>query len=66
MANIFQHPALPSHPAGYRELAGAWLRVAAAQGKLEARMFLALLGHPPRRKEPRCTYAQRTEQYAGK
>ena len=49
-----------------RELAGAWLRVAAAQGELEARMFLALLGHPPRRKEPRCTYAQRTEQYAGK
>lgn len=48
-----------------RDLAGAWLRVAAAQGELQARMFLALLGHPPRGKAPRCTYAQRTEQYAG-
>lgn len=48
-----------------RELAGAWLRVAAAQGNLQARMFLALLGHPPRGKKPRCTYEQRTEQYAG-
>ncbi|MGF1612493.1 MAG: tetratricopeptide repeat protein [Gammaproteobacteria bacterium] len=47
------------------ELAGAWLRVAIAQGDLQARRLLAILGHPPRGKEPRCTYEQRAELYAG-
>lgn len=45
-----------------RELAGAWLRVAAAQGDLEARKLLAVLGYPPRGKQPHCTYAHREEQ----
>jgi TPR repeat protein len=48
-----------------RQLAGAWLRVAAAQGSSEARRFLAFLDYPPRGRAPRCTYERRVEQYAG-
>ncbi len=46
------------------ELAGAWLRVAAAQGDQQARKFLALLNFPARGREPRCTYASRYDEYA--
>lgn len=46
------------------ELAGAWLRVAAAQGSRQAKNYLAVLGHPPRGRQPRCTYAQRKEEHA--
>jgi len=47
-----------------RELAGAWLRVAAAKGDLQARKFLALLDYPPRGRPPRCTYSSRYDRYA--
>lgn len=46
------------------ELAGAWLRVAAAEGDLQARKFLALLGYPARGRQPRCTYSSRFDSYA--
>ena len=47
-----------------RELAGAWLRVAAASGDIKARNFLAYLDYPLRRREPRCTYSSRYDRYA--
>ena len=47
-----------------RELAGAWLRVASAQGDVHAEKFLALLGYPARGRQPRCTYLSRYDQYA--
>jgi soluble lytic murein transglycosylase-like protein len=46
------------------ELAGAWLRVAGARGGLEARKLLALIGDPPRGRQPRCTYTSRYDRYA--
>ncbi len=47
-----------------RELAGAWLRAAAAKGNLDAAKFLAFLGYPPRGRQPRCTYLSRFDRYA--
>ena len=47
-----------------RDLAGAWLRVAAASGDMQARNFLAYLDYPPRGREPRCTYESRFDEYA--
>ncbi len=47
-----------------RELAGAWLRVAAAEGSSEARRFLAFLNFPPRGRDPRCTWDSRYDEYA--
>ncbi len=47
-----------------RELAGAWLRVAAAKGDSDALKFLAFLGYPPRGRQPRCTYLSRFDRYA--
>lgn len=47
-----------------RELAGAWLRVAAAKGDLKARNFLAYLDYPFRGRKPRCSYESRFDQYA--
>mgnify|MGYP001823054454 FL=1 len=46
------------------ELAGAWLRVAAASGNLTARKYLAFIGDPPRGRQPRCTYESRYDAYA--
>jgi soluble lytic murein transglycosylase-like protein len=47
-----------------KELAGAWLRVAAASGDRRARNFLAYLDYPQRGRKPRCTYASRYDRYA--
>lgn len=47
-----------------KELAGAWLRVAAAKGDFQAQKFLAFLGNPPRGRQPRCTYLSRFDRYA--
>jgi hypothetical protein len=46
------------------QLAGAWLRVAAADGSLQARKLLAFIGDPPADRQPRCTYESRFDQYA--
>lgn len=46
------------------QLAGAWLRVAAADGSLRARKLLAFIGDPPADRQPRCTYESRFDQYA--
>jgi TPR repeat protein len=41
------------------DLAGAWLQVAAANGDLQARKFLAYVGEPGVTRKPRCTYESR-------
>jgi soluble lytic murein transglycosylase-like protein len=47
-----------------RDLAGAWLQVAASNGDLEARKFLAYVGEPAVARKPRCTYESRYDAYA--
>ncbi len=46
------------------DLAAAWLEVAAANGDLKARRFLAYVGEPLIRRQPRCTYESRFDAYA--
>ena len=46
------------------DLAAAWLEVAAANGDLKARRFLAFVGEPAVRRKPRCTYESRYDAYA--
>ena len=46
------------------DLAAAWLLVAAANGDLKARRFLAFVGEPSVSRKPRCTYASRFDAYA--
>jgi soluble lytic murein transglycosylase-like protein len=46
------------------DLAAAWLEVAAANGDLKARRFLAFVGEPVVRRKPRCTYDSRFDAYA--
>ncbi len=46
------------------DLAAAWLEVAAANGDLKARRFLAFVGEPSVRRQPRCTYESRFDAYA--
>jgi soluble lytic murein transglycosylase-like protein len=46
------------------DLAGAWLQVAAANGDLQARKFLAYVGEPGVARKPRCTYESRFDAYA--
>ena len=46
------------------DLAAAWLEVAAANGDLKARRFLAFVGEPVVRRKPRCTYESRFDAYA--
>lgn len=46
------------------DLAAAWLDVAAANGDLKARRFLAFVGEPAVRRKPRCTYESRYDAYA--
>ncbi|MEH6636203.1 MAG: transglycosylase SLT domain-containing protein [Halioglobus sp.] len=46
------------------DLAAAWLEVAAANGDLKARRFLAYVGEPLIRRDPRCTYKSRFDAYA--
>jgi soluble lytic murein transglycosylase-like protein len=46
------------------DLAAAWLEVAAANGDLKARRFLAFVGEPVVVREPRCTYESRFDAYA--
>jgi len=46
------------------DLAGAWLQVAAANGDLKARKFLAYVGEPGVSRKPRCTYKSRFDAYA--
>jgi soluble lytic murein transglycosylase-like protein len=46
------------------DLAAAWLEVAAANGDLKARRFLAYVGEPVIRRKPRCTYESRFDAYA--
>jgi hypothetical protein len=46
------------------DLAAAWLEVAAANGDLKARRFLAFVGEPVVRRAPRCTYESRFDAYA--
>jgi soluble lytic murein transglycosylase-like protein len=46
------------------DLAAAWLEVAAANGDLKARRFLAFVGEPLVRRKPRCTYKSRFDAYA--
>ena len=46
------------------DLAAAWLEVAAANDDLKARRFLALVGEPIVRRQPRCTYRSRYDEYA--
>ena len=46
------------------DLAAAWLEVAAANGDLKARRFLAFVGEPSVRRKPRCTYESRFDAYA--
>ena len=47
-----------------KDLAGAWLRVAASDGDLQARKFLAYVGEPAVARKPRCTYESRYDAYA--
>lgn len=47
-----------------KDLAGAWLKVASANGDGGARRFLAFLGHPSPGRQPRCTYLSRYDEYA--
>ena len=46
------------------DLAAAWLEVAAASGDLKARRYLAFVGAPDVKREPRCTYESRYDAYA--
>ena len=46
------------------DLAAAWLEVAAANGDLKARRFLAFVGEPAVLRKPRCTYESRFDAYA--
>ncbi|MEH6569065.1 MAG: transglycosylase SLT domain-containing protein [Halioglobus sp.] len=46
------------------DLAAAWLEVAADNGDLKARRFLAFVGKPTVRRRPRCTYESRFDAYA--
>jgi len=46
------------------DLAAAWLQVAAANGDLQARKFLAYVGEPGVPRKPRCTYKSRFDAYA--
>jgi soluble lytic murein transglycosylase-like protein len=46
------------------DLAAAWLEVAATNGDLKARRFLAYVGEPIVRRKPRCTYESRFDAYA--
>jgi hypothetical protein len=46
------------------DLAAAWLEVAAANGDLKARRFLAFVGEPTVKRKPRCTYESRFDAYA--
>ena len=46
------------------DLAAAWLQVAAANGDLQARKFLAYVGEPMVERKPRCTYESRYDAYA--
>jgi soluble lytic murein transglycosylase-like protein len=46
------------------DLAAAWLEVAAANGDLQARKFLAFIGAPGVERKPRCTYESRYDAYA--
>ena len=46
------------------DLAGAWLQVAASNGDLQARKFLAYVGEPGVARQPRCTYESRFDAYA--
>jgi len=46
------------------DLAAAWLQVAAANGDLQARKFLAYVGEPGVERKPRCTYESRYDAYA--
>jgi soluble lytic murein transglycosylase-like protein len=46
------------------DLAAAWLRVAAADGSLQARKFLAFIDAPDSGRQPRCTYESRYDEYA--
>lgn len=47
-----------------KDLAGAWLRAASANGDLQARKFLAFVGDPVEVRKPRCTYESRYDDYA--
>jgi soluble lytic murein transglycosylase-like protein len=47
-----------------KELAGAWLQVAASKDNLQARKFLVLLGDLAGNRQPRCTYESRYDEYA--
>jgi soluble lytic murein transglycosylase-like protein len=47
-----------------KELAGAWLQVAANKDNLQARKFLVLLGELAGNRQPRCTYESRYDEYA--
>ncbi len=46
------------------DLAAAWLEVAAANGDLQARRFLAFIGGVEVARKPRCTYESRFDAYA--
>ena len=46
------------------DLAAAWLEVAAANGDMKARRFLAFIGEPVIDRKPRCTYESRFDDYA--
>ena len=46
------------------DLAAAWLQVAAANGDLQTRKFLAYIGEPGVPRKPRCTYESRFDAYA--
>ncbi len=46
------------------DLAAVWLQVAAANGDLQARKFLAYVGEPGVPRKPRCTYKSRFDAYA--
>jgi soluble lytic murein transglycosylase-like protein len=46
------------------DLAAAWLQVAAANGDLQTRKFLAYVGEPEVPRKPRCTYESRFDAYA--
>ncbi len=46
------------------DLAATWLQVAAANGDLQARKYLAFVGEPDAKRKPRCTYESRFDAYA--
>jgi len=47
-----------------KDLAGAWLKAASVKGDMQARKFLAFIGHPDPERQPRCTYLSRFDEYA--